>query len=393
MVPDLAAPAAKRMEAVDAARGTAMLLVFFAHFSDAFFRPFVSTDHHHPLLLLTRMASPAFMCISGLMLGILHHGKRDRFGSLRDRLIDRGLFLVLVGHPLLTVAMIWIWPTWSDAVRVLFITDTIGFCLIVGSLLITRLGPGARVLVGAGLLFTHWVLLMFWMPDSEGPAWWAKVVLIGVWRPEGLTYNFPPLPWLGLYLMASALGGTFARLYEEGKRRRLQITVFWTGLAAISLGLFLKEVFAHSAELVSSASFADHLVSLGFLTQKMPPSPAYLAFYGGAALVMLSFLLAIEQTTVGRMFIRWAALFGRTSLACFVAQFYVYYVGVFLLPRPPVIFVPIYFLATVVLMRVIARVWDETNGNRLFTVGYPRIAQRWRSAKSDEQPTLRPGYR
>lgn len=393
MVPDLAAPAAKRMEAVDAARGTAMLLVFFAHFSDAFFRPFVGSEHHHPLLLITRMASPAFMCISGLMLGILHHAKRDRFGPLRDRLIDRGLFLVLVGHPLLTVAMIWISPTWSEAVRVLFITDTIGFCLIVGSLLIARLGPGARLLIGAGLLFTAWVLLMFWMPDSEGPAWWAKVVLIGVWRPEGLTYNFPPLPWLALYLMASALGGTFARLYEEGNRRRLQIMVLSTGLAAMSIGFLLKRVFAHSAELVSSASFADHLVSLGSLTQKMPPSPAYLAFYAGAALVMLSFLLAFEQTTVGQMFIRWAALFGRTSLACFVAQFYVYYVGVFLLPRPPVIYVSIYFVATVILMRLVARAWDAANGNRLITVGYPRVAQRWRSAKSDEQATLRPGYR
>jgi uncharacterized membrane protein len=393
MVPDLAARAAKRMEALDAARGSAMLLVFFAHFCDAFFRPFVGTNNHHPLLLLTRMASPAFMSISGLMLGILHHGKRDRFGALRDRLIDRGLFLVLVGHPLLTVAMIWISTTWSEAVRVLFITDTIGFCLIVGSLLVTRLGPGARVLVGAGLLFTAWVLLMFWMPDADGPAWWAKVVLIGVWGSEGLTYNFPPLPWLGLYLMASALGGTFARLYEQGDHRRLQITVLSTGLAAISIGLLLKEVFAHSAGLVSSASFADQLISLGSLTQKMPPSPAYLTFYGGAALVMLSFLLAIERTTVGKMFIRWAALFGRTSLACFVAQFYVYYVSVFLLPRPPVIFVSIYFLATLVLLRVIARAWDAANGNRLITVGYPRVAQRWRSARSDEHPTLRPGYR
>jgi len=374
-LPDTRQRQRQRIDALDGARGTAMLVVFLAHFTDAFYRP-VTSARHHALLLVTRMASPAFICISGMMLGILHHRGRDRFDRVRDRLIDRGLFLIIVGHPLLTVAMFWMSATWSDAFRVLFITDTIGICLILGSLLVTHLGAGARALLGAALLLSSWTMMVLWSPAPLGGGDWVEELLFGAWRENWLAYNVPPLPWLGLYLIASGLGSEFARLYDDGKRARLRRVALGLGLGAAAFGLLLRVVIDRAAESVASPVLREHLVGLGIVTQRLPPTPTYMLFYGGVALIMFAGLLAIEPTVVGGAIIRWLTLFGRTSLVCFVLQFYVYYVGVLLLPRPPEVYAPLYFLATVVLLRLIARRWERSGGKRFLTVGYPRLLHR-----------------
>src|SRR5262245_61670808 len=67
-----------RLDAVDAARGTVMLLVFLSHFADAYLYPLGGQAAHlrERLNLLTMMASPGFMIISGVMLGMLHARRR-----------------------------------------------------------------------------------------------------------------------------------------------------------------------------------------------------------------------------------------------------------------------------------------------------------------------------
>src|SRR5262245_25803181 len=103
MSSDDAAGEGRRIETIDAARGVAMLVVFLAHFSDtSFLRD--SQARHRLFALVTRIASPAFVWLSGMMLGLVHHRNSDRFGPVRDRMIDRGLFLILVGHPLIACA-------------------------------------------------------------------------------------------------------------------------------------------------------------------------------------------------------------------------------------------------------------------------------------------------
>src|SRR4051794_22299729 len=59
-----------RIGTIDGARGVAMMLVFVAHFCDAYFG--LSSPVRHGLLsFVTRVASPAFVWISGIMLGTL----------------------------------------------------------------------------------------------------------------------------------------------------------------------------------------------------------------------------------------------------------------------------------------------------------------------------------
>ena len=134
-----------RILTIDGARGVAMILVFVAHFSDAYYG--LSSPVRHGLLtFVTRVASPAFVWISGIMLGILYHRHREHFERTRNRLIDRGLFLILVGHPLIAGAH------FPNGLRIVFITDTIGVAVIVGALLIARAQPRTLAVLGAGML-------------------------------------------------------------------------------------------------------------------------------------------------------------------------------------------------------------------------------------------------
>src|SRR5690349_2581270 len=167
----MADEARERINAIDVARGTAMLLVFLSHFLEAYYEPFPLT-RPHLYQILTRIASPAFVSISGVTLAVLFGRNRVRFEETRDRLIDRGLFLILVGHPLFTIPYYFmVRPSWQAALRTVFMTDTIGAAVIVGALLVTRVGPRLRFWLGMGLLALAWTLNAIWSPRIPSLAW------------------------------------------------------------------------------------------------------------------------------------------------------------------------------------------------------------------------------
>src|SRR4051794_13004977 len=189
-------PEKPRVVFIDAARGAAMLAVFFAHFVaayDAVFKPGESKllDTLH---WATLTASPAFVAISGVMLGLLYERNRERWGSMRDRFVDRGLTLLIVGHTLIGVAVA-IRSGVDLGFRRIFITDTIGVSLILGATLVVRLTQRKRVLLGASCLLASWIVPFFWQPQSGGVAGHLQDVIFG----EGawLANNFPPLAWFG----------------------------------------------------------------------------------------------------------------------------------------------------------------------------------------------------
>ncbi len=354
-----------------------MLLVFLAHFADVYNVGQITAGHHQMLLLVTRVASPAFVWISGMMLGILYHRNRDDFSVVRDRLIDRALFFLIVGHPLLMISFLFRSPGWALP-RVVFITDTVAVCLIVGSTLVTRLDPWRRALLGALLLITSWILIVTWLPPIPSTAWWLKNIVTGDLRDDDVSYTFPLLPWLGFYLVSSALGGGVARLYQERRRRSLRNAAALIAAGAMGSAIVMKFLMRRLADLVATSTYSKALMTLSSLALKRPPGPAYFALYGGVALMMFATILMLEEISLGRAVIRWCAVFGRSSLACFVAQFYVYYVGVFLLPHPPTWVAPFYFAATLIPLRLLASAWDGASLNRCLTVGYGAAARRAR---------------
>jgi hypothetical protein len=232
------------------------------------------------------------------------------------------------------------------------------------------------LLLGAWLLITSWILVVTWVPPIPSAAWWLKNIVTGDLREDDVSYTFPLLPWLGFYLVSSALGGGVARLYQENRRRRVRNAAALIAASAVGAAMVIRLLMRRLAGLVGSSTFSEALMSFSSLAQKRPPGPAYLAVYGGVALMMFATILALEEISLGRAVIRWCAVFGRSSLACFVAQFYVYYLGVFFLPRPPAWVAPVYFAATLIPLRLLASAWDRALLNRSITVGYGAAARR-----------------
>ena len=141
-----------RMGAIDAARGLAMLLVYLAHFCDGYCPHLgdAGVALQKRVIILTYAASPTFMMLSGMMLGLLRVSHGPGLGNMRSRLIDRGLFLLVVGH-FVILAGVFPWLKPGQATRMFFITDTIGLCVAGGALLSPWLGARARLLAGLPL--------------------------------------------------------------------------------------------------------------------------------------------------------------------------------------------------------------------------------------------------
>ncbi len=368
-----------RIDVIDAARGVAMLFVFLSHFIEAFYR---HGARPVPLFLATRIATPAFFWISGVTLAVLYARHRDRWPKMRDRLIDRGLFLVFVGHLLFMPAHRFLGDSWRDTLRTVFVTDTIGLCVIVGAILITRVGPRGRLLTGLALLLTAWTLTLTWNPEIPSLAWRLKDFLLGDLRDPWLQYNFPPVPWLGVYLIGSAAGPVFERRHQDGRQKSLALPVTLLGAGLIVTALVWRGACRAIVEI--APAYAAAFAHLGALARKLPPSPAYLLLYLGCALLMFAALLAAKDTRLGAVVNRWVVVFGRYSLAAFLFQFYVYYVLVTLIPHPPGFLIPVYFVATVLLLRVLIAAWAGRDANRLITIGYPAIS----SGITGRYPTL-----
>jgi len=376
-----------RIQAIDVARGVAMLMVFLSHFSLHYVYSVAGPGWFKAQSLVTHIATPAFVLVSGIMLGLLRASRSD-FARMRDKLIDRGLFLLIVGRPFIAVAHIALEDDWRlPFVDQVFITDTLGVCLILGSLIATSVGDRGRLRLGLGILVSSWALDIFWMPDSWGGSL-VKELLFGRLRGESLLYNFPLLPWFGWYLAGSGLGSIVARARTAGGAKIAARGVFKA--AAVSLGIaFAARLAAWPLKLthaVGTATAAGRAIRMLALGQKLPPGVTFLFFYGAIALLGVGVVLEwgerLPSEETPAVAWRWLAMLGRNSLLAFVLQFYVYYTAVHLLPKPPLWLGPVYFAVTVALLLALVGLCDRYRLNRMFTVGFARWAARRRETRN-----------
>jgi uncharacterized membrane protein len=52
------------------------------------------------------LATPSFVILSGMVLGVQYHTAGAAFARMQARFIDRGLFLLLVGHIVISLALL-----------------------------------------------------------------------------------------------------------------------------------------------------------------------------------------------------------------------------------------------------------------------------------------------
>lgn len=351
-----------RVGAIDAARGLAMVFVCLSHFALEYFRRLDQPSLAETLYMVGMIGSPTFMLISGVMLGLLYEARRERFHQHRMLLADRALFMLTVGHVLIMVASAPRLESVSETLQRGFITDVLAVALLVGPPLVSRVSWRTRLLLSLVLFAAAWLVAIRWTPANAFDEF-MRYLLVGAY-PKGMPHNFPLLPWLAVYLAASVLGQWMGERLAKDQRRSMERVLLLTGAAMVS-SLVLYKLCQWTFAIPSSPLLAV----LTSPWRKLPPSPAYLLFYGGLALLMVAGALILERRKLVQSLFAWATLLGRTSLFVFILQFYVYYVLLLSLNLPYTPFWPLVFVASLAGITALAKVWDEGARNRHFTIG------------------------
>jgi uncharacterized membrane protein len=373
----------RRLHFVDATRATAMLFVFLSHFADSYFRT-GGEDPPGIMRHLTLIASPTFLVISGVMIGFLWRTRPSDFNRLRVRLIDRGLFLLTIGHLLITGPFLmrahggYLGVSW----HYLFTTDVIGVCMIVEPILVTMLKPKTRLIVSGVVFVLSWIAVAVWHPHNL-LAEAVEETFFGSSTPVLYVYAFPLLPWFGLDLAGTVLGERLGELWQEGHQQAMLRLLLKVGAGCIATAIGIKALFL-GATLVGRPGLFFYALTSPF--QKNPPALPYFLFYSGIGIgVILAGWLYIELK--GYAILEWAAALGQTSLIMFITQSYVYYSGVYLLrthlSRP---FWPVWLATSMVLVVAPSALWHRLGWNRFITVGYRHLYER-RAALRAAQPS------
>lgn len=358
-----------RQTALDATRGLAMLLVCISHFG-LYFRFAGSEASRWRAELIGLPASPTFVLLSGILLGLLCQQQPERRSSIAVRSTDRGLFLLLIGHIAIGTAH---WPAFGN-VRFVFMTDAIGVSLLLAPWLIFLLSRMARMGAGAFLLALNWYMYLIWQPTGEVERI-IHDVAIGQAPTAGGWLTFPLLPWLGVYIFATGLGEQVARWQARGGSA--------APLAAVACGSILLGVCLHAL----GRGQSQVLKQLLSCAQKYPPGPAYLLAWGGFGLLLLAGMERLHACPLFRVTGAALATLGRSALIVFILQYYVYFVGLWFLQPFHLVLWPLYLVASIALLFGLALLWESFFGNGFITVGLQALARPSGSSDTAPKPT------
>jgi uncharacterized membrane protein len=352
----------QRIRPIDAARGSAMLFVFFSHFVEVFFKRYsIPVDLAY---VITQIASPAFVSISGIVLGILFSTRHDKYPVTKFTFFWRGVFLLTLGRMMIFVAHIPMAGGWQEAARWGFMTDAIGFCIILGPFLMEKVNRYERLLLGVFVYTVTWGVILFWRPVSIH----AIVLKESFFGSLGtaarfFTDVFPVLPWFGFYLAATSLGEFLADFIKQERLDRLRVTILRTALIALCLALSLFTIRSVLGRFLVGPIKSD-VYALLSPWQKLPPGPVYFLFYGGWTFVLMFVLFRLQHTRVVGSYSLVVEVLGRNSLFVFIVQYFVYFALFPFVDFPKSSLWPLYFTISAFVIWGLALLWDVGQMNR-----------------------------
>jgi uncharacterized membrane protein len=365
-------PQHRRIQFIDSARGTAMLFVLLSHFGFTFF-PDQSARLPTMMRYVGMVASPSFILINGILIGFLQRVRSvDDYNRLKTLLIDRGLFLLTIGHLLLMGSHA---PAYT--LRFFSITDTIAACILVTPFLAERLSPLNRIGVGLAAYFVSVVIVESWQPHP-GIGAFVKETFAGSLNPVVYAYSFPILPWFAVNCIGSALGAVLGRYELGGQRRRMRRLLAGSAILTMTAALLLSGAYVSLKHEGIRGSSLSILRPLADPLQKTPPGPDYLLWYGGLGLMIILVCATLQSSGRFQTLLRRAAQLGEASFFVFVLQFYVYLVMILPFNRRllmPSLW-PIYLLVTCTGIIAAAFEWQRRGWNRFLTVGYRHLRER-----------------
>lgn len=364
-----------RVVAIDAVRGAAMLFVGISHT-----RYYVGADHGFALLLrwIGYLAAPAFLLVSGIACGYQFSKSTSR--ETVARIIDRGLFVLVVGH-LLVCASLWYEVT-GNVFQHIVITDTIGLCICL-SPLVRHLSARRLITEGLALFLVTCLVASSWEPSSP-PGKLIGALLFSIdgddLRARG--WVTPTLAYFAFFLIGMGIGRLIGdrSVDEKARAPALANRLLVVGTIAAGVGVFVN-VLGHLAKPAMLHAIAAGEQWVGVLStftdarQQMPPTPAYALFYCGISMAVLGGLMWMLPREPARLLtgpVQVAAVIGRASFISYVCvqwlvDFMPRWVGLdaFLTPSTALLYLGL----VMVVVFLIAGVWDRRRGNRYLTFG------------------------
>jgi len=371
-------PRSGRVASIDAARGTAMLFVCLAHFTDSYFFPIGEEKIGSDLVTIGMVASPTFVIVSGLVAGFLFATRRNSFGDLQRKLFDRGLFLLIIGHLLLAMAGFAAGLRFATAFRAEYITDAIAFAIMLGPWLLKVFGAGRRLSLAAAIFAFDWLAVLFWTPSS-GFAILVKTYLIGVVSPDGwgsTAGGFAILPWFSVYLTGTVIGQRIGSYYASDARAAAHLFLARIGATCMALSLTTKAALVLLSRFPVIAARVSNLLHVVAPYQKFPPGPIYLCFFGGTGILLLAAVLELGRRDHAQVLLKPLRQIGLASFFVYIVQFYLYSVVLRRLRFPYTPLWPLLFIASLALLASLATLWNSKAGNEYLTVGVAALLKR-----------------
>jgi hypothetical protein len=373
-----------RLRFLDATRGVALVAALLSHLGGVLLRLPADDGARIALGRLGMVASPTFVLISGMLMGFMAATlSAADFRRRRTTFVDRGLFLLLVAHPLICAALAKAEGTFQWSLS----TDAIGVCFIAGALLIEHSTARQRLELALLGFLLSWGIALGWMPHGSMQHA-IKEAIFGDLHPTAFPYGtFPIIPWLSFYLASTVLGERLAYLIQVGHIRTAARKLWALSALAVGLSVALKFGAAGLAALMPAESDQAYLLQEVFrISRKYPPGVAYLLFHGGAGLACLAGFLELETRRLLVWPVAQVARWGETSLPIFIAHFYLYWLVLYQLgPVHPSVAL-IYFLATGLVFVLLSRVWRMRKCNRFLTVGWPHVVAYSRVIRGSDSP-------
>jgi uncharacterized membrane protein len=370
-IPPRSRTVSKRELAIDASRGAAMLLVCLSHFADGYLFPSGAMRPGKIIKEICVSATPTFVLLSGMMVGYLHAKNPAGFSAIRAKLADRGLFLLSICHVLIVLCTSALFGDLAGSSRVFFVTDMLGVALLAMPPLVERWSSRRRALTGVLVFGASSLASTVWHPHPTAVNALTEI-LLGQSANDGtrvLLYSFPLIPWLAVYLTATALGGYVARMLGAGRHLEAARQFAMAGVAGLALAadmLLLRRLFD------ADPPYAIHQMTSPMV--KTPPSPAFICFNLGIGLLVLAAALAASVHRRSAAIVRALSLIGQASLFVFVLEYFIYDFVFFELHPPYTSTWPLLFLFSLGIIWSLAAFWTKRGYNRFLTVGYGRVA-------------------
>jgi uncharacterized membrane protein len=312
----------ERLGALDATRGIALVLVCIAHFIDVYYGTAPKDNWLlNDLSIVSKTATPSFVLVSGILLGYLSNPSHLNFPNLRVHILDRAIFMITAGHLLMAASYATREDPWIALSRG-YVTDTLGCCILAG-LLVVRYAkaPWTQLVLGLMIYVIGWEGWNEWHPDNS-VFLTLRGIGLGPDQSNLPIFWFPLLPWFGVYLVGTAIGGwlsTFEKCQVSQAGKRL----VWRSSLVLGAVLLAKAIV-----LMLHVSHSTYLPLISY--SKSPPGPFYILTFGSAALVILGTLLWATKTLQTNTASRIAERMGRNALSLFITQSFFYYTAVYL---------------------------------------------------------------